>query len=121
MVFDTTPPMISVDLQPEELWPPNHKLEEITASVIATDNCPGVSFVLTSVTSNEPDNGMADGNTDNDIQNADVGTPDLNFDLRAERAANGDGRTYTATYTATDGSNNEVTDSDTVFVPHSQN
>lgn len=119
-VSDTIPPTISVGLDPGMLWPPNHKLVDIEATVVAEDNCPGVSFELVSASSDEPDNGPADGNTTDDIQDAETGTPDVNFKLRAERAGNGDGRTYTATYTATDGSDNEATDSDTVEVPHDQ-
>ncbi len=119
-VSDTTPPMISVSLDPDTLWPPNHKMVDITATVVATDNCPGVSFVLDSVTSDEPDNDVADGDTDNDIQGAEIGTPDLEFMLRAERAGTMDGRTYTATYEAEDGSGNTASDSDTVVVPHDQ-
>ena len=119
-VADTTPPMISVSLDPDTLWPPDHKLVEITATVVATDNCPGVTFVLDSVTSDEPDNDIADGNTIDDIQGEAIGTPDLAFLLRAERAGTMDGRTYTATYEAEDGSGNTASDSDTVEVPHDQ-
>lgn len=119
-VVDTTPPTIAVGLQPESLWPPNHKLRDVTANVTVMDNCPAPAFTLTAVTSNEPDNGPADGNTVNDIQNADVGTSDTSFSLRAERAGNGAGRVYTATYTATDASDNQAQDSDTVLVPLSQ-
>ncbi|MGR9099453.1 MAG: reprolysin-like metallopeptidase [Gammaproteobacteria bacterium] len=117
-VADTTPPEIDVTVSPDSLWPPNHKMRAIQANVIATDNCPGVSYVLSEITSDEPDNGVGDGDTDNDIQNADVGTPDLEFDLRAERAAGEDGRTYTVTYTATDIGNNSDDDSATVTVAH---
>jgi hypothetical protein len=116
-IVDATPPEIDVALSPTRLWPPNHKLRAVTATVVAADNCPGVSFVLSSLTSDEPDNGPADGNTINDIQGADLGTPDLGFRLRAERAGSGDGRTYTATYTATDASDNETEDSAEVNVP----
>ena len=117
-VADTTPPEIDVSVSPDSLWPPNHKLHTIHANVIATDNCPGVSYVLSDITSDEPDNGTGDGNTDADIQNADFGTPDLEFDLRSERAGGQDGRTYTVTYTATDVGNNSTEDSATVEVPH---
>ena len=117
-IVDNTPPTISVELNPEQLWPPNHKMVPIAADVVAMDNCPGVSFVLTSVESNEPDNGLADGDTTNDIQQADANTADLSFSLRAERQGTGDDRVYTATYTATDGSGNEASDSDSVVVPH---
>ncbi|MFC6669434.1 hypothetical protein [Marinobacterium aestuariivivens] len=119
-VSDTTPPSIAVSLSQDTLWPPNHKLAQITANVVASDNCPGVSFELASVTSDEPDNGIADGDTTGDIQNADIGTPDLMFELRAERAGNLDGRTYTAVYEATDGSDNTASDSDEVEVPLNQ-
>jgi hypothetical protein len=117
LVVDDTPPMISVALDPDRLWPPNHKMEPVWATVVATDNCPVVNYALTSIVSDEPDNGVADGNTVDDIQNAAIGTPDLQFDLRAERAGNGDGRVYTATYTAVDGSGNDAQDSATVEVP----
>jgi endo-1,4-beta-xylanase len=49
-----------------------------------------------------------------------LGTADLFFQLRAERLQAGDGRIYTATYTATDGSDNETSDSDQVQVPKSK-
>jgi hypothetical protein len=119
-VADTTPPEIDVSVSPDSLWPPNHKMHTIQANVTATDNCPGVSYVLTEITSDEPDNGTGDGDTVNDIQNADIGTPDLEFDLRSERAGGQDGRIYTVTYTATDGANNSTNDSATVEVAHDQ-
>ena len=120
VIVDDTPPTIEVSVDPDTLWPPNHKMVPITAEVVAMDNCPGVSFTLTDLVSDEPDNGKADGNTVNDIQDADIGTPDLVFSLRSERAGNGDGRVYTATYIATDGSGNEAEDSGAVTVPHNQ-
>jgi hypothetical protein len=76
--------------------------------------------VLESVTSSEPDNGLGDGNTVNDIQGAALGTQDLGVLLRAERSGKGPGRTYTLTYTATDASDNETSASGQVVVPHSR-
>ena len=76
--------------------------------------------MLDSVTSDEPDDSTGDGMSINDIQGVAAGTADLEFQLRAERMMMGDGRTYTATYTATDGSDNEATDSDQVEVPSDQ-
>src|SRR5262249_2865933 len=38
-VVDTTPPQITVALDREVLWPPNHKLVDIGASVRVTDVC----------------------------------------------------------------------------------
>ena len=119
-ITDNTPPEIDVSVDPDSLWPPNHKMRTIQADVTVTDNCPGVSFELVDITSDEPDNGTGDGNTVNDIQNADFGTPDVVFDLRSERAGSLDGRTYTITYSASDNGNNSTDDSATVIVPKSQ-
>jgi hypothetical protein len=77
-------------------------------------------FKLVSVTSNEPDNGTGDGNFPNDIQGVDLGGPDLDFQLRAERQGGGHGRTYTACYSATDAAGNVTTACGTVLVPHDQ-
>ena len=56
-IVDNTAPTIDVSLNPSVLWPANHVMEPIQATVVANDNCAGVSFALTSVVSNEPDNG----------------------------------------------------------------
>jgi hypothetical protein len=119
-VVDNTPPSIDVTVSPTSLWAPNHSMQPIVATVQVTDNCPGVSFVLTSVTSSEPDNGLGDGNTINDIQDAALGTPDTEISLRAERQGSGDQRIYTVTYTATDASNNGDQAVAVVVVPKSQ-
>ena len=89
-------------------------------TVVAEDTCGAPEIVLTAVSSDEPDNarGGGDGNTRNDIQDAATGTPDYEVKLRAERAATGDGRTYTLVYTATDASGNESSASARVLVPH---
>ena len=119
-IVDTTAPTISASLDPTTLWPPNHRMMWIDATVSSSDACSTPSVVLTSVTSDEPDNGtgIGDGNTTNDIQDTEIGTADFEFRLRAERAGAFDGRVYTAVYEATDGSGNRAEDEDHVFVPH---
>jgi hypothetical protein len=129
-VIDTTPPEISVTVSPDTLWPPDHKMVDIVATVTVSDICDAApSVVLTSVTSSEPDNAQGkpwdsqdntsgDGNTVGDIQGAGIGFEDYEFQLRAERAAKGDGRVYTITYTTTDASGNSASASATVVVPH---
>lgn len=114
------PPTITVSLDPEELWPPNHKMEEITASVQTSGGCGTVGFTLDAVVSNEDENGLGDGDTPDDIQNEELGTPDIYFDLRKERSGTGTGRVYTATYTATDMIDNSSTTTATVTAPLSQ-
>jgi hypothetical protein len=120
-VIDDTPPEITVTLSATHLWPPNHKLVTITSNVSVSDNCAGASYVLTSITSNEPEDGLGDGDTAPDIVGALTGTPDTEFELRAERAGNGSGRIYTVIYTASDACGNSTADTATVRVNHSKN
>ena len=91
---------------PNVLWPANHKYVDVTATVVVSDNFdPNPTVELVSVTSNEPDNGLGDGDTANDI----VIVDDYHFKLRAERSGNGDGRIYTITYKVTDDCGNSTT------------
>ncbi len=119
-VVDTTPPVFRViRLTPSLLWPPNHRLVAVHATVVAEDLCsPPVTIVLTSVTSSEPPLGHGSGHTNPDIQGATIGTADFDFLLRAERSGTGPGRVYTATYTATDARGNSASASATAIVPH---
>src|SRR5687768_11252587 len=116
-VQDTTRPVISgVSATPNILWPPNHKMRDVTINYTAVDNCSPVTNVLT-VTSNEPINGTGDGDTAPDWEVID----DHHVKLRAERAGNGDGRIYTITITSTDDCGNVATATTTVLVPHNMN
>lgn len=117
-VIDNTPPNISVSLSPTDLWPPNHRMVSISASITATDNSSQFSWVLESITSNEPDEGEGDGDTANDIQGATLNTDDTSFSLRRERSGRGTGRIYTITYKATDSAGNISRASANVSVPH---
>src|SRR5262249_35942976 len=119
-VVDTTPPDLAVQLSPAVLWPPNHKLVAITATITVTDTCdPNPTVRLVSITSNEADNGLGDGDQANDIQ-ATFDTDDRTFLLRSERSGPGTGRVYTVTYEARDASGNKTTRQATVTVPKSQ-
>src|SRR3989339_386460 len=122
-VIDNTDPKITMFVFPKELyelWPPNHKMWTLQASVDATDNQPGVSFILKSIVSSEADMGLGFDDVAGDIQNAEFGTPDLSFDLRAERYGTGDGRIYSITYEATDAAGNKAQAIVNVLVKHSQ-
>ena len=120
-VADTTPPTLSLIPDPAVLWPPNHKLREIELVVLANDLCdPDPDFTLTSVDSNEPDNGTGDGDTSDDIQGADTGTDDREFLLRAERAGPGSGRIYTVMANVTDAGGNSTNGVTQIVVPHDQ-
>jgi len=120
-VVDSEPPEISIDsLTPDVLWPPNHKLRTVVATLTVSDDCDAdPAVILVSITSNEPDEGTGDGNHPNDIQDADFGTDDREFRLRAERSGNGSGRVYTVTYRVEDDHGNFAEASGEVRVPHS--
>jgi len=120
-VVDTTPPELDVALDPDALWPPNHKLRTIEATIEVTDVCdPNPIVQLEQIQSDEPDDGTGDGATTDDIQGAALGTDDREFDLRSERQGNGDGRVYSVTYQASDASENTTEETDEVTVPKKQ-
>jgi uncharacterized repeat protein (TIGR01451 family) len=118
---DSTPPVLVVDASPDTLWPPDHRMHEIILTFTVTDTCDDNPTIrLLSVTSDEPDNGVGDGNSVSDIQGADLGTADTSIELRAERHGGGDGRVYTLTYEVEDASGNASSATATVTVPHDQ-
>ena len=117
-VQDTTPPVIgNVTAIPSVLWPPNHKMVPIGVDVSVFDNCdPNPVCTIPSVTSNEPENGLGDGDTARDWQI----TGNLTLNLRAERSGKGSGRIYTINVRCADACGNSSTDNVSVTVPHSQ-
>ncbi len=123
-VTDSSPPTISLDsISETTLWPPDHRLIDVQTALSTGDDCSATAPVLLSIVSNEADDevGDDDGTTAGDVQDADFGTSDLEFKLRAERSSAGGGRTYTVTYAATDGGGNQTTTSVDVTVPLLQN
>jgi len=106
-VVDTTPPVITPSGEQTVLWPPNHKYRTVGISdcvISVTDICDaGVSIddiVITSVSSDEPEDaqGNGDGKTVDDIVIVDSQT----VELRAERQGGGNGRVYTINFGVTD-------------------
>jgi len=117
-VEDTTAPTVSCSVSPSTLRLPanNHKLVNITASVSVTDGGSGAGgFTLVSVTSNQPQSGLARDDVANDIQGWTTGTADTSGQLRAERY--GGARIYTLTYQGKDLAGNTKTCQATVTVP----
>jgi hypothetical protein len=115
---DVTAPVITaLSASPNVLWPPNHKMVPVTMAVTATDNCTQAPVcAISGVTSNEPVNGVGDGNTAPDW----VVTGSNTLLVRAERAGPGSGRTYTVAVTCRDAAGNATTGTTTVVVPHDQ-
>jgi hypothetical protein len=119
--LDKTPPTVACSVNPSSLWPPNHKLVDVTATVTVTDAGSGqAGFVLVSVASNEPDNGQGDGDTAGDVQGFALTTADTTGQVRAERSGGGSGRIYTLTYRGMDIAGNTATCNTTVTVDHNQ-
>jgi len=93
------PPVISTPAASRsELWPPNHKLVNVTIAYTVTDDQNPAPVCALSITSNEPVNGTGDGNRSPDWE---VGDAHHVF-LRAERSGSGNGRIYTVAITCTD-------------------
>lgn len=116
VVRDTTPPAITqATADPAVLAPPNHKMIPVKVSVSAIDICDAAPACrIVSVTSNEPENGLGDGDAAPDAEI----TGELTVKLRAERSAKGSGRSYTITILCTDASANSSTRTVVVTVPH---
>lgn len=119
-VNDTEGPTISgASASPSSLWPPNHKMKNVTVNYSATDNCTAsgsINCSIISVSSNEPVNSTDDGDTapDWEIVNNHL------VKLRAERSGIGTGRIYTITIRCTDAAGNQTTRTVTVTVPLEQ-
>jgi hypothetical protein len=116
-VEDHQAPVInSVKATPDVLWAPNHKMTDITLTYDVTENCPGLTYQIVSITSNEPVNDLGDGNTNVDWYE---GTDGLHLQLRAERSGTGTGRIYTIVVKVKDDAGNESEEATvTVTVPH---
>jgi uncharacterized repeat protein (TIGR01451 family) len=107
------PPTISgLSASPTSLWPPNHKMRNVTVTYDVADNC-GPSVCALGVSSDEPVLGTGDGDTSPDWEVVD----EHHVKLRAERAGMLDGRVYTVAVTCTDGAGNASTETIGVEVP----
>ena len=104
-VVDTTPPVITViTASPAALWPPNHKMVDVTLTVSAVDAVDAAPTVrIVSVSSNQPENGTGDGDTGPDWKI----TGPLTVQLRAETAGTiKSERIYTITIETQDSAGN---------------
>jgi hypothetical protein len=109
--LDHTPPSLTVILSPDKL-PQNNKLIAINASFSVRDDYDRLPEIkLESITANEP-------LSPNDIRDASFGLDDRYYKFLADskNTKGAMGRIYTVTYSATDGSGNQVLSSATVSV-----
>jgi uncharacterized repeat protein (TIGR01451 family) len=115
VIASNLPPVISMPIVDKPiLWPPNHKMVDVTVSYSVVDNCGPLTTTI-SITSNQPINGLGDGDTAPDWEVVDA----HHVRLRAERGNSGVGRTYTIAITVTDSSGNRSTRIVIVSVPRS--
>jgi hypothetical protein len=133
-VADTIPPTIaSASASPNVLWPPNHKMVDVTVSARVTDSCSASTWKIIGVSTNQASTTKNDGRNENRDQLKNNGhgngntsptdwviTGDHTLQLRAERSGNSS-RVYYITIQATDASRNiSTTKRVTVTVPKSQ-
>ena len=124
-VVDDSLPVITLKNVTISLWPPNHEYHTINLTDLvasASDACDGSvdinDVVIAQVTSDETENGNADGNTLKDI----IIAPNCkSVQLRAERDGTSDGRVYSIIFLVKDSAGNTTTATATVTVPQSQN
>jgi len=137
-VEDTIAPEVDCCVNPDVLWPPNHKMVPVIVFIGAQDICTEPDdLVLLSVTaeSSQPDDDKGDGAFTGDVDGEDGYTSPVDvsyaflpdeggfvgvIDLRAERDGRDADRIYTITATVKDVSDNETTVSCEVIVPHDQ-
>jgi len=119
-VSDTTSPSLSPIPSTTILWPPNHKLVEVTIQANAFDNGGGAITLDVTIESSEPADGDGDGNTEPDwyVDSVDDETGLIELRLRSERSGKGQGRIYTIIITATDGSGNQSAAEVEIRAPH---
>jgi hypothetical protein len=121
VVDDTPPTILLAAVSPAELWPPSHRMREVTVTLEVADNCDAAPRVtLVAVRSSEPADatGEGDGHTAVDVAGAELGTDDRHVLLRAERAGGGPGRTYALEYVVSDSAGNATPLTLAVVVPH---
>ena len=116
-IIDTIAPTLAPVADKALLWPPNHKMVNVTIISNAADNSGQPVSLTASVASNEPQDGLGDGDTPSDWSEPVASDGLITLQLRAERAGKGNGRIYTVTIVATDASGNSNTADIQISVP----
>jgi hypothetical protein len=114
IMYDTEAPTFAGVPESCSVWPPNHKMTTV-GTISAHDALSGVAAGTFSVSATSSEPGGA-----SDIAITPDGQGGFAVQLRADRAADGPGRTYTITATATDIVGNIGTRQFTCLVPHDQ-
>jgi hypothetical protein len=96
------------------LWPPNHRLVNVSVLGVTDPDGDPVTVTIASITQDEPVNGLGDGDTSPDG----FGLGTAQAQLRAERSGIGNGRVYRVSFTAADGTGGSCAAAVAVGVPH---
>ena len=121
---DTTisnpPPVVSdASADPPVLWPPNHKLVDVTVLYTVADQCSEGTQCVLSVTSNEDARRGAGRRVDHFAPPDWLVVDATHVRLRAEHGLFGRARVYTITITCTDSAGGQSSRQVQVRVPHS--
>lgn len=109
------PPLVTAARPTIEcIWPPDHRLVSVGITGVS-DPESNATIAIDKVTSDEPEDGLGDGDTAGDA----VINPGGTVLLRAERSGTGDGRVYTVYFTASD-LEGSASGAVTVCVPHNR-
>lgn len=121
-VVDTTKPTLSPVPENTILWPPNHKMVDMVIKMNAHDNSGDPLNISATITSNEPENDLGDGDIGPDWTDTsyDPETDELCFQLRAERSGSGEGRVYTVHATVENFNGNPSSTDIEFLVPHNK-
>lgn len=121
-VVDSTAPTLAPVSSNSILWPPNGKMVGIVIAANASDDQGGLVTLSAAVSSDEAESGLWGGDVGPDwtAPAIDQHTGTISLQLRAERDPSGDGRVYTITATAMDGSGNSSQATVNIIVPHDQ-
>jgi hypothetical protein len=119
-IVDTTVPTLAPVPNKTILWPPNHKMVDIMIEANTSDNSGGQITLSATVSSNEPQDSLEDGDTSPDWTEPVIDQENciIYLQLRSERSGSGDGRIYTITITATDEIGNSSQSHVEIMVPH---
>lgn len=119
--IDMSPPLLTIVPDRSEIWPPNNKWVPVTMDIQATDAVSEIaSLILVSIDSNESGGPHGESRQEELVKDAEFGTGDTSFFLKASRLGSGEGRIYTIKYEAVDHAGNKVTETANVTVPHDQ-
>lgn len=119
-VIDSTAPTLAPFADTGILWPPDHKMVTISIAANAFDSSGMPVTLSATVRSNEPEDGLGDGDMSPDWTTPviDQQTGIITLQLRSERSGAGVGRTYTVTIYATDAAGNQSSATIQIIVPH---